>query len=139
MVIKGTVLFVVLCEVFGLVGTLLSTLNDRVKGEVRNITQSVRQLSLSYTMVYKSTKVYTNDTRHQHGREILFLLHTRILKRDNLPFANSIISPPCALKYKTIISSSPVCDTECHDLNNLLLIETFTDVDEQYHIDDSSM
>ena len=81
-------------------------------------------VSLCYTMVYKLTKVYTNDTWHEYAQEHPPL---RYQKKNtwHLLSVCSIIPFPCTLKHKTIMSSIPIYYAICHNINKASLKKLF--------------
>ena len=85
------------------------------------------------TTVYELTTMYTNDTWHQYAQEHSPLAFW-IVKTWHLSWVCSIISSPCILKPKAIISSIPMCYyAKCHNISNSSLKEV-TFVGKEYHI-----
>lgn len=70
-------------------------------------------------LVYKLTKVQTNDVWHQNAQESLPLAYYNI-NTWHLPPVCSIISCPCILKHNlTIISHILVCFVVCHNVSKI--------------------
>jgi len=66
-------------------------------------------------MIYKLTKVYTNNTWHEYVRESSSCLLN--VNTSQLLFVCLVISSLCKLKRKTIVSSIPICYAKCFDVN----------------------